>query len=256
MNWMSGIKETTDNSFSKFKFDVQVDGGFFTVCEVRALAPDTANYWSWNMGLAGMPGFTTNTKTFNDGSEGHVGNPKWTNITGFWFYVSAFTGGVHKNVWIDNLRLLGGRFYDVVQDGTVYGADATSIGLYDQRDGEFKDETLDSTTDATARANTLLYKLKDPPTQVDLVTLGNTNILPGDRLSLTIPSEGITGQSFDVLSVIHTFSQNEGFQTSASLMKYDAVAGPNIRRQIKTDAIHYLVDVRRSLQQLGLNKEC
>jgi len=71
------------------------------------------------------------------------------------------------------------------------------------------DDNLRSDAECESRANTLKAKLKDPTTQIDVLTTLNLNILIGDRLSMTIPAEGIAAANYDVLSVEHTLSENE-----------------------------------------------
>lgn len=52
---------------------------------------------------------------------------------------------------------------------------------------------------------------------MDITTKGNTNILVGDRLNLTIPAENISSQNFDVLTVEHLLS-NAQFTTRAIMV--------------------------------------
>ena len=69
----------------------------------------------------------------------------------------------------------------------------------------YVDDNLLSESDCQRRGETLLYQMKDPPIQIEIVTPGNPNILIGDRLTITIPAENINNENFDVIAVEHTF---------------------------------------------------
>jgi len=138
-----------------------------------------------------------------------VGSPSWSNITNARWFVSGNTSGT-ITIRLDGLYFYGKRYYNLAED-------ATSQTNYGVRELEYVDETLVSDADCQRRGEVLLYQLKNPVTRIDISTPGNTNIKIGDRLSLTIPAEGISASNFDVVSVDHTLSSN-GFITTATLV--------------------------------------
>jgi hypothetical protein len=233
--WINGIKETFDNSFSKLYFDAATDA-LFTTAKVYALAPDTSNFYEWNITLDATPtNWEPNTITFNDGSEGVTGSPNWEKIEGFKFYFSAFTGA-RKWAAIDNLRLLGGRFQHLAED-------ATSQTNYGRRDLVHLDEALISVADVQTRGETLKYQLKDSTVEVSISTPLNTDILAGDRLVVTLPNEGITAADCDVLSV------EQSVTTQNATTVITTVTSPNKRRRIDKTPFDVLASVRREMNR-------
>jgi hypothetical protein len=108
-----------------------------------------------------------------------------------WFD-SAGTG----SFWVDGL-FFGGRRYSTVQE------DAGSQSSYGLRELVEVDEELWSDDECASRANALLASLKDPAEQLTLrstvVDYGNTPLLPGDKVHVTLPNEGVDGD-FRILS--------------------------------------------------------
>jgi hypothetical protein len=47
---------------------------------------------------------------------------------------------------------------------------------------------------------------------------GNTNILVGDRIPVTLPLDNITAQDMDVVAVEHNYTQNALFTTTPSFI--------------------------------------
>jgi hypothetical protein len=233
--WINGIKETSDNSYAKLSFDAATDA-LFTTAKVYALAPDTSNFYEWNMAIDGTPtNWEPNTITFNDGSEGVTGSPNWEKIQGFKFYFAAFTGA-RKWAAIDNLRLLGGRFQHLAED-------ATSQTNYGRRDLVHLDEALISVADVQTRGETLLYQLKDPTVEVSISTPLNTDMSAGDRLVVTLPNEGVTAADCDVLSVEHSVINQDGVTVITT------VTDPNKRRRIDKTPFDVLASARREMSR-------
>jgi hypothetical protein len=108
-----------------------------------------------------------------------------------WFD-SAGTG----SFWVDGL-FFGGRRYSALQE------DAGSQGSYGLRELVEVDEELWSDDECASRANALLASLKDPAEQLTLrstvVDYGNSPLLPGDKVHVTLPNEGVDGD-FRILS--------------------------------------------------------
>jgi hypothetical protein len=108
-----------------------------------------------------------------------------------WFD-SAGTG----SFWVDGL-FFGGRRYSALQEDT---GSQSSYGL---RELVEVDEELWSDDECTSRAKALLASLKDAAEQLTLrstvVDYGNTPLLPGDKVHVTLPNEGVDGD-FRILS--------------------------------------------------------
>ena len=112
------------------------------------------------------------------------------------------------------------------------------------------DDALQSTNQCEARAKTLLYQRKDPTTQVEISTTGNTNVLVGDRLTFVLPRESVNG-SFDVTVVEHTLNP-KGFFTKLTALGLSPTADADGRytvSQTPIDEISRLKTVVRALSR-------
>jgi hypothetical protein len=184
---------------------------------VRLLAPDDSNYFSAALSTAGVWNWfdqllgEANEYDADENPSGawtKTGSPNWWNIQGIRLLSQAGTGT--DVLYLDKLYFSPTRW--------VYTtSDATSISAYGQADGEFTDDNLLANSECQKRANTLLYQLKDPVIRADVTTPGNTNIKIGDRLLLTIPAEGLSAVSFDVVAVAHDWTM-QGARTTASMV--------------------------------------
>lgn len=184
---------------------------------VRLRAPDSSNYfqadldtgtnWMFESITLG-PGNEYSATLNPNGAWSKTGSPNWWDIEATEFYYE-------RNAENQASRTDG--FYYGVDRVTDTAEDGTSQTNYGLREAEFLDDNLLTASDCQKRGEALLYQLKDPVVRIDLVTPGNTNILIGDRLSMTIPAEGISSADYDVVSVSHNFSER-GFLTSASMV--------------------------------------
>ena len=221
--------------------------GVISTAQFRLLAPDTSNYFEADLGTVGAG--TQEFKTFAlgpnneyhatanpDGVWTKTGTPNWWDIQGIQFHVVHTT-----NDWYDHVD--GCYFYPERWSGTA--TDATSQTLYEQRDVEVTDDKLHSDGDCQKRAETLLYQLKDPPIQVTINVQGNDNVLPGDRLTVTIPSEAITAQPYDVLAVENLFDL-ENWVTTATM-----VNSANWRVPLQ---LRQHIEMRRRLRELSMDE--
>jgi hypothetical protein len=89
---------------------------------------------------------------------------------------------------------------------------------------------LNSNAECESRANTFLYQLKDAPKQAEVMVNGTNNILVGDRIPLTILSEGISADNFDVIQV-ENFMVNEGWTTKATMVNSYNIRKPLVITQ-------------------------
>jgi hypothetical protein len=108
-----------------------------------------------------------------------------------WFD-SAGTG----SFWVDGM-FFGSRRYSALQEN------AGSQSSYGLRELVEVDEELWSDDECASRANALLASLKDPAEQLTLrstvIDYGNTPLLPGDKVHVTLPNESVNGD-FRILS--------------------------------------------------------
>jgi hypothetical protein len=153
---------------------------------------------------------------------------------------SAFGHANNKNYW--NLPIpkvdfqgtgSGNGVYSLHVDGLHFGnrcfycaaeQDAASQTDYGRRDLYYVDSNLVSNAECVNMARTLLYQLSEPLIQIEVEIPGNTNVKIGDRLSMTVPAEGLSAVDFDVIQVEHDFSA--AFKTKALMVNSE-----NIRKE-------------------------
>lgn len=125
-----------------------------------------------------------------------VGSPSWSNINGIWFIVTH-PSAVTPNIRVDHLVFEDCRF------SAVQG-DVNSQNSYGLRELTETDEELKSDNECLLRAKALLAYLKDPAEYITLrstvIDYGNTPILPGDKVYVSLPNENVSGY-FRILSV-------------------------------------------------------
>ncbi len=111
--------------------------------------------------------------------------------------VCWFDGVGTGSFWVDGL-FFGGRRYSALQE------DAGSQSSYGLRELVEVDEELWSDDECNSRAKALLANLKDSAEQLTLrstvIDYGATPLLPGDKVHVTLPNEGVDGD-FRILSV-------------------------------------------------------
>jgi len=212
---------------------------------VDLFAPDNANYFRASAPKAGAwtfrerslgPSQVYHVDENPNGIWTEVGTPNWWDIEKIRFY--ADFGGVGQSMFVDLMYFHPVRWTD-------NATDAASIVSYDQRDLEITDNNLHSDSDCQKRGEALLYQMKDAPTQITVTVPGNTNILVGDRLSMTIPAENISAANYDVITVEHSIASN-GFTTKAVM-----VDSGNIRQPIALTSIRLLSDLNRYVRELA-----
>jgi hypothetical protein len=108
-----------------------------------------------------------------------------------------FTGTGTGSFWVDGL-FFGGRRYSSMQEN------AASQSAYGLRELVEVDEELYSDNECMLRAKAILNNLKDPAEYLTVrstvIDYGNTPLLPGDKVHVTLPNENVDGD-FRILSV-------------------------------------------------------
>jgi hypothetical protein len=103
--------------------------------------------------------------------------------------------------WVDGLCFTGRRHNSMQED-------VDSQTAYGQRELVEVDEELHSDAECEYKAKALLAYLKDPAEHLTLrstvLDYGNNPILPGDRISVTLPNENVNSE-FRILTVEYCF---------------------------------------------------
>jgi hypothetical protein len=192
---------------------------------VRLYCPDSSNYyqiqftlappagdnaWKFNRFSLGMAN-VYNASTNPDGQWVASGSPDWENISGIYFYAVSVTSGCYMG--LDGLCFNFGRWRSVNDN-------AASIALCEQHDLTVVDELLNSDVECQSRAETLAYQQNTEVIRADVSVSGNSNILVGDQIPLTIPAEDIAATNFYVVAVEHIFenAKKDGWKTKVSLI--------------------------------------
>ncbi len=146
---------------------------------------------------------------------------------------------------VDDIFFDSCNYYGLVEDGTV-SPPTGSQGSYGIRELDYTDVKLPSDSDCTKRGNALLMQLKDPMIQLTITVPGNSNLLVGDRLSMTIPAENITTTNFDVVEVEHALTEAQGYLTKATMINTAVLRG-----QVPQNMTDFLVKGLRQVNQLN-----
>jgi hypothetical protein len=83
------------------------------------------------------------------------------------------------------------------------------------------------------------------PVQIEVTVVGDTNILVGDRLSMTIPAENITAADYDVISVEHSLT-GQSFLTKATM-----VNSVNTREPLENTTVRTIIKQARATRNLS-----
>lgn len=221
--------------------------------KVRLYAPDSSNYYEANIGVPDpLPDWTFKRLQLGQNQEYDAttnptgvwtksGSPNWAALAWLTFYVQFADGlGLY---YLDGLYFGHGRF-------RYSNSDATSISNYGQRDLVKIYDNLTSDAQCESRFNTLLYQLKDEPSQITITTPGSTNVLCGDRVSITLPLEDISAANYDITTVENTYMWR-GEQTPLWDTKATMINTANIRTQVQSTPMDRLRILDRQLRELG-----
>ncbi len=204
--------------------------------KLRILAPDESNYFEATFTTAIIDLWTEITQNIGLNTTSNwtqLGAPTWSNVQGLKWVFGWTDSWDPVRMYIDNLYFNKLRYQGKASDAT-----------YDQRDLEVTDDRLTSDTECDKRAEALLMQKKDLPIQIEIITAGDTNILVGDRVPITIPAEAITAQNYDITTFEHLFSKEF---TSKTTM----VNTPNIRTKLKTTMLTNIIELQRKLRYLA-----
>ncbi|MEM2263504.1 MAG: hypothetical protein QW160_04705 [Candidatus Bathyarchaeia archaeon] len=170
----------------------------FTVKKVRIRAPDASNYFETNMAMD--LNWTSNTLTLGEsqtydpnrnpnGVWQKVGNPTWFNVQAVEFYCYGASSSEVAAV-IDGLHFYPTRFQATQED-------TGSQSAYGLRELTETDEELYSDNECLLRAKALLDYGKSPTEHLTIkstvVDYGDTPILAGDKVYVSLPNEGVGG---------------------------------------------------------------
>ncbi len=185
---------------------------------VRILCPDTSNYYETGQstGVAWAfqdfnigPEYVYHVDHNPDGIWTATSSPNWWDMQGIQFRADA--GMVSKWIKVDGIHWFPDRWTDTATN-------AASKTSYGQRDMEVTDEKFHDDSECEHRSETLLYQMKDPATQIIMTVKGNNNIKCGDRLSITLPADGISAANYDVIAVEQIYVRPNNWTTKATMI--------------------------------------
>jgi hypothetical protein len=200
--------------------------GTIDVAQVRLHAPDASNsFYTKNLTISHTIGTPPHWYELSLGESAEydvdenpsgvwekTGTPNWMDICGVEFLTHESGGAITDTItYVDKLYFYPERWISTTDD-------ATSQTNYGLREAEYTDDNLMSEAECETRAETLLYQQKDRVMRLDFAVAGNTNVLVGDRLTITLPPDEITAMDFDVVSVEHQWNMQVGFQTVVHLV--------------------------------------
>lgn len=180
----------------------------------------------------------TYSDEYPDGIWHNPGSADWLNLAYIQFNQIWDNQDITSSIRIDDLWFKTKRARGVASN-------AGSKTAYGTRELEVIDDRLRTDADCATRAETLLYQKMAAPVQIDVSVLGDTNILVGDRLPLSIPAENILAVNYDIISVGHTLTA-EKFYTSAT-----AVNSENIREPVDNSTVRTIIKQARITRKLS-----
>lgn len=166
------------------------------------------------------------------------GSGTWDDIESLHFNVLDVDGSATVHLYIDECYFSGARFYALADAGASVVREYTVI-----------DDTLLTDADCQKRAKTLLYQLQDTPIRIDVLTRGNTNLLIGDRLSLTIAAEGISASNYDIVEVDHNVLRG-AFTTSVKTVDTanKRALPPTTQNEVLKEQFNIQKEIARGIQ--------
>jgi len=189
---------------------------------VKLFCPDSTNYYSTTINLSTFGGWWFYSFSLGDnnvysattnpnGQWTSTVSPSWDNIQGVDFYTSAASNPTHLDV--DGLCFNYARW----TSGAV--TNAGSITKYGVRQLDVVDDEIDSDANCTKRSESVLRQKMTETGRLDIQTSGNTNLLLGDTLTMTLAPEGISATPFYIMTVAHEFTKEPlAWNTTVSML--------------------------------------
>ena len=180
----------------------------------------------------------TYSDDYPDGIWEATATNDWLNLLNIQFYQVWDNTDEASSIDIDDLWFKPKRAHGVASN-------AGSKTDYGTRELEVIDDRLRTNSDCEKHAETLLYQKMTAPVQIEVTVVGDTNILVGDRLSMTIPAENITAADYDVISVEHSLTM-QGFFTKATM-----VNSVNTREPLENTTVRTIIKQARATRNLS-----
>ena len=208
-------------------------------CRIRA--PDFTNRFDATALNVGLFDWDKNTLPLGPSAMSGLPNGIWTR-TGDANWNDVTSIGFKFN-WPDIDKYMGVDGIYVLP--TYFKGSKSDYAGTDRRELEVTDDKLESDSTCQKRAETLFYTKSNYPIQITVTVKGNDNVLVGDRLTgITIPSEGISDATFDVIAVENIFDLNNW------VTRPTMVNSINIRRPIQTPT-RRLAEMYLQMQELA-----
>jgi hypothetical protein len=199
---VSQFKKTGINSFAGTSFYMRANPPNPTL-SVRFLCPDISNYYyillypinAWEL---------KKLEFFGDETYVVVGNPDPENMQGIEFYCDWGAGaGGTQYLYIDGLKLFGGRFYGLAEDVISQGKYGVCV------DEPEIDEALQTTAECQIKAQALVAFLKDPViTFTENVTDGDHRYRPSERQMIVVANDNLMDY-YPAIEVRHEVRDNQ-----------------------------------------------
>jgi hypothetical protein len=217
-----------------------------TTRHVRVYAPDDSNYFeadftdptgAWTHYIYALGKSNEyNSITNPDGKWTPVASANWDNIRGFEFQTAN-----HANLtdWMkyDCLCLSFGR-WRYTKTGSFVN--------YGRCDLVVVEDDLYGDVACQARAEAIYMQKSEPTRQLIFSVPGNSNVLIGDQLSITLPPEALTASLFDVAVLENTVDQN-GWRTRVQAVQ--EIGGVGTQRELVP--INPMQVLAKDLSRLG-----
>ncbi len=188
---ITGLKFKGREGFKKLRFWLRwnYDSGNTPTAAKLRLYRLTSDYFETDiLGLIGAKGeYKKINIDVDKATWTQTGSPLWSNIN-YVGVVLTFSSAMNVTIAIDHLVMEDCRFYDMQQS-------TTSQQQYGLRELTDTDEELKSDTECYYRARALLDYYKNPSEHLTVKTTvlnyDITPILAGDKITVTLPNEGI-----------------------------------------------------------------
>lgn len=210
--------------YSQIQFWLERKGVFALPYDIQLSihAPDSSNYfithftdpgvdWTWTFYIRALGPNNMYDAINNPTGEFTVGagTPNWDKMSALEFYTMQFNA---TDQWdLDGLCYSYGRWRNTASD-------ATSQTAYDLHETSYTDDDLSSDAECQARAESLLFQMKDPIKRLDFAVKGTNRVKLGDQLAITLPPENLSAANFQVTSLEHATVKTEGWATKLTML--------------------------------------